>query len=34
VAVGEDSHTNPKRQRGRDLTPSLALRVSITCGRW
>jgi hypothetical protein len=26
-------HTNPKRKRGNDLTPSLALRVSVSLNR-
>jgi len=26
-------HTNPKRQRGNDLGPSLALRVSVSLNR-
>src|SRR5258708_7011538 len=29
----ETFHTNPKRQRGNALTPSLALRVSVTSDR-
>ena len=34
AAANNDSlHSNPKRQRGNDLTPSLALRVSVICKR-
>ena len=33
AAMNEFFHTNPKRERGSDLTPSLAHRVSVINGR-